>query len=162
MVSSDNLQEQVLAAFHAAFQALHQTRMDRLLSEKLTMPQLKVLGVVTRMGSAHEPGSAGSSPTVGDLAKHLHLSAPTVTGIVDRLHAAGLVERNRLTTDRRVVAVLATDKGRKLLSEVFAAREEHLRRILGAIGEEDARALLRGLEAFAKAVTAVYGGETKE
>lgn len=123
------------------------------------MPQLKVLILAARANAAAHgcggrPGFASGAPsrTVGSLAAHLKLSAPTVTGIVDRLEEAGLVERRRDKSDRRVVEVVATERGRRLVSEVFAAREERLRGFFAAMEEEDARALLRGLEAFREAI----------
>ena len=153
MAEGKGLEEELLEAFARAFAAVHRMRMDRLLAEKLTMPQLKVLAVIARAASA----ASGRGPTVGDLARRLHLSAPTVTGIVDRLNAAGLVERTRLAADRRVVEVVATEAGRRLLADVFAAREERLRRAIARMDEDDAQALLRGLRAFAETVSADNG-----
>ncbi len=156
-MSNASLDEQLLEAFHGVFAVLHRGRMDRLLAERLTMPQFKVLAVAARAS----PAESGSGPTVGSLARHLHLSAPTVTGIVDRLHAAGLVERKRASADRRVVEVVPTEGGRRLLADIFTAREERLRNLFAAMNEDDAWALLRGLEAFRKAVSAQNGGETR-
>lgn len=154
-MSNGSLDEQLLTAFRSMFAALFRGRMDRLLSEKLTMPQFKVLAVVARIGSTQP----GPGTTVGGLARRLSLSAPTVTGIVDRLRAAGFVERKRVSADRRVVEVVATERGRQLLAEVFTAGEERLRRIFAVMNEEDARAFLRGLLAFQEAVITETGGE---
>lgn len=150
-MASAELTKRLLTAFRGTLQALHRGRMDRLLTEKLTMPQFKVLLVVARDGG-----------TVGGLARHLSLSAPTMTGIIDRLNAAGLVERQPEAADRRVVRVVATERGRQLLNEVFAAREEYVSRVLASMSEEDAEALLRGLEAFRSAITmSAITNETK-
>jgi DNA-binding MarR family transcriptional regulator len=43
---------------------------------------------------------------------------PDVTRLVDRLEAAGLVERCRISEDRRVVQVKITRKGLDLLAEL--------------------------------------------
>ncbi|MCL6581688.1 MAG: MarR family transcriptional regulator [Firmicutes bacterium] len=109
----------------------------------VTMPQFRLLALVVK-------GRDGR--TVGWLARTLGLTAPTVSGIVDRLAAAGLVERRRCLDDRRKVAVLATERGRRLVDEALAAREEHLRRLFGEMEEEDALSLLRGLEALGRAL----------
>lgn len=45
---------------------------------------------------------------------YLHIS--TVSGIVDRLESHGLVVRERQKSDRRVVSLRLTPKGRKTLS----------------------------------------------
>jgi len=109
----------------------------------VTMPQFRLLALVAK-------GPEGL--TVGWLARTLGLTAPTVSGVVDRLVAAGLVERRRCLDDRRKVAVLATERGRRLVDEALAAREEHLRRLFAEMEEEDALDLLHGLEALGRAL----------
>src|SRR4051812_47147339 len=46
--------------------------------------------------------------TAGALAQQLHLTRPAVTALVDRLAAAGLVERAPVAGDRRATAVALT------------------------------------------------------
>jgi DNA-binding MarR family transcriptional regulator len=142
----------LIGAFHGMIEILHRKR-GGLPSEKLTMPQFLVL-VLTDKG-----GSDGGGMTVSGLARHLRLSAPTVTGIVDRLVEAGLVDRRRTAPDRRFVEVVATARGHSLVGEVVAAREERLGRFFEAMDEADARALLQGLEAFRQAIIKVTQGE---
>lgn len=43
---------------------------------------------------------------------------PTMTGIVDRLEANGLVERRRDSGDRRVINLYLTDRGRSLMASL--------------------------------------------
>ncbi len=146
--SQGGLVDKLSVAFHEMFRILHRDRLDSLLGEKLTMPQFRVLVTAARLG----PGSGSPHPTVTGLAKHLNISPPTVTGIVDRLETAGLVERRRIATDRRVVEVAATERGRRFVSEVFAAGEEQMRRLFELMEPDDAVALLRGIEAFRRAI----------
>src|SRR5262245_56194229 len=53
--------------------------------------------------------------SIGQLASIEQVSPPAITKMVNALEADGLVARARSTHDRRVVEVLATDKGRSLL-----------------------------------------------
>jgi len=156
-----DLTDQLLQALHGMLEALHRGRRD-LPPEKLTMPQFKVLLLASGAGPAvpGHPGTVGL--TVSGIARHLRLSAPTVTGIVDRLVEAELVERGRTAPDRRVVEVTATERGRRLVAEVLSAGEEFLRRFFAAMDEEDARALLRGLVAFRLAIIKVVQREDDE
>ncbi|HKV24292.1 MAG TPA: MarR family transcriptional regulator [Candidatus Acidoferrum sp.] len=48
---------------------------------------------------------SGGPPTAGDLARATGLTTGAVTGILDRLEKAGMVERYRRTSDRRKVFV---------------------------------------------------------
>lgn len=55
--------------------------------------------------------------TASKIAEWVHLSPSTVVGILDRLEEKDLVRRERSTTDRRVVNVTLTGRGRKLVDE---------------------------------------------
>ncbi|MGD9040961.1 MAG: MarR family transcriptional regulator [Desulfobacteraceae bacterium] len=48
------------------------------------------------------------------IAKYIMVNSSTVTGIIDRLEQKGLVARSRISTDRRVITVTLTDKGKDL------------------------------------------------
>lgn len=54
------------------------------------------------------------------LADALHCDNSNVTGIVDRLEAAGLVERRPAPHDRRVRALVVTDRGAEVKARVAA------------------------------------------
>jgi DNA-binding MarR family transcriptional regulator len=55
--------------------------------------------------------------TMGTLARNLHVSMPTVSGIVDRLVRAGYLRRVPRPDDRRQVAVELTAKGRAFFQD---------------------------------------------
>ena len=73
----------------------------------VTGPQLALLAEL----SAHD------GVPVGQLARTMHLSQATVTGILDRLVKRGLVRRERSDEDRRRVHVWLAEEGRQLLAE---------------------------------------------
>lgn len=83
----------------------------------LTVPQLLCLRVLVE---SDEP------PTFADLARALELSPATVTGIVDRLQRAGLVQRVRRDTDRRKVRVELTDAGRERVRNLPSVLHERV------------------------------------
>ena len=70
----------------------------------LTGPQLLVLREIGR-----------DEISVGALAKAASLSQATVTGILDRLEARGLVERRRGESDKRQVLTRATGAGKRMV-----------------------------------------------
>jgi DNA-binding MarR family transcriptional regulator len=63
-----------------------------------------------------------------DLADRVMISAPGITGRLDRLEAAGLIARKAHPTDRRATLISITAKGRRVADRAFAS-------ILQAINE---------------------------
>ena len=58
----------------------------------------------------HENGPMPPS----QIAKYIMVNSSTVTGIIDRLEQKGLVERSRISPDRRVITIALTEKGQEL------------------------------------------------
>ncbi len=48
------------------------------------------------------------------IAKIILVNSSTVTGIIDRLETKGLVKRERISKDRRVITIQLTEEGKKL------------------------------------------------
>lgn len=65
--------------------------------------------------------------------------------IVDRLITKGLLKKGTCKTDRRLVDVMITDKGKKLL-ERLDERQEDLDKIIGNLTEEEAITLSKLLD----------------
>ncbi len=76
--------------------------------------------------------------TVGELATAEMVSAPAISRILNPLAEAGLVRRERATSDRRRVIVHVTAKGRRLMD---AARRRRLERIAAELERLDEREL---------------------
>ncbi|WP_026122639.1 MarR family winged helix-turn-helix transcriptional regulator [Nocardiopsis halotolerans] len=66
----------------------------------------------------------GGSMTPGEIADSLCLSTGSVTGVVDRLEAHGLVERTRHPEDRRKVAVRLTAEAERMGAETAPGMRE--------------------------------------
>jgi DNA-binding MarR family transcriptional regulator len=103
-------------------------RSDPLLTTNLTMPQLKALLVLLL-----RPGASGL-----DVMAAMGISLATVTGIVDRLAAHGLVTRREDPRDRRVRRLELTPAGSELMEGIITAGAAHQRRLLARL---DANAL---------------------
>src|SRR5690242_18049446 len=75
-------------------------------------------------------GFAGDqTPTVGDLASHLHVRHHSAVGMVNRLAKAGYLRREHHKADRRRVGLSLTPAGEKLLARLTAAHRDELRMI---------------------------------
>lgn len=102
-------------AANQAFGRLYRPLLDRL---GLTYPQYIVLVVLWEKDGR----------TVGDIGERLSLESNTLTPLLKRLEAAGLVARSRDRADERQVTIRLTAKGEALKAEaarlpqcVFAA-----------------------------------------
>lgn len=91
---------------------LHSQQLRR--SIGLTGPQLLVLTEIQR-----EPGLSS-----GELARRVSLSHPTVTSILDRLEARGLVTRTRTAQDRRRVELRLTEEAERRVEHSPTALQE--------------------------------------
>jgi DNA-binding MarR family transcriptional regulator len=101
-------------------------------------------GVLRNLHRAEADGTSGLRLT--DLSNRLLIRPPSVTGAIDRLERAGLVERRGLPTDLRAKPVGLTAKGRHLVDKVRSVHEEQIDAVLGCLTQEDQAELHRILE----------------
>jgi DNA-binding MarR family transcriptional regulator len=83
--------------------------------------------------------------SLSELAKRSFFDGPTMTGIVDRLEKANLVERRRDSTDRRVISVYLTAEGRGLQAQLPALSEEANDEALRNLPDADVERLVQTL-----------------
>jgi DNA-binding MarR family transcriptional regulator len=89
------------------------------------------------------------------LAEALDISVASITGVVDRMEARGLVQRRRDAQDRRVILVEPAEGGRQLFAEIDARRREGLARLLEKLSEKELQGLLDGHQALRSARAAM-------
>ena len=128
-------------AVYSAAQATVQLYRELLAPWGVTYQQLLVLSILWREGS--------TSPS--RIAAELHLDASTITGILNRLETAGLIERTRPAGDRRAVAVTATEASDDLRAS--------LHRVVGCVADamnlepDAARSLIDPLHGLRESMT---------
>ena len=93
------------------------------------------------------------SLTMGELATNIGASLPTVTGIIDRMVKRELVERQRDDTDRRIVKVCLTPKGKEQISRFHCHKHEQMRPIIALLNNEDRKSFLRILTTMVNEIT---------
>jgi MarR family transcriptional regulator, organic hydroperoxide resistance regulator len=79
---------------------------------------LSELGISPQQSMAIGSLKPGEPLPMSALAEALHCDNSNITGIVDRLEAAGLAERRPDDRDRRVKAVVLTRKGERMQIEI--------------------------------------------
>jgi len=93
----------------------------------------------------HNPGLS-----LRELAAEERISAPALSGYVDRLEKAGLLERVRDEHDRRRVGLELTSEGDRLLKRVRARRTTWLADRLRGLEEHELEVLERAIEPLGK------------
>jgi DNA-binding MarR family transcriptional regulator len=133
------LEHQIVAAMRQLVRAvdLHSRRLVE--NYGLTGPQLATLQEVARLGPV--------LPSA--IARSVHLSQGTVTGILHRLERRGLVARRRSETDRRNVIVEVTAEGKRLLDTAPSLLQDHFRHELERLEEWERLQILSTLQRVA-------------
>lgn len=101
-----NDEERLLVSIRRIIRAtdLYSKRLSKTVG--LTAPQLMLLQTIHGLGAV----------SISRLSADMSLSQATVTTILDRLEARGLVCRRRSEEDKRVVNALLTEKGEEILA----------------------------------------------
>jgi DNA-binding MarR family transcriptional regulator len=113
------------------------TRVSMDLPGAVSLTQLRALSAADELGPC----------TLGMLAEALLISTSSASRLVDRVAAAGLLDRRQSQASRREVTLEVTPRGRRLLQKYAAARQAAFVEVLRDMSERDARALVRGLRA---------------
>lgn len=104
----------------------------------LSVPEWRVLASLAE----------GDGRPVGEVAALVLAKQPTLTKLIDRMAAAGLVRRGRSAGDGRQRLVYITAAGRRRVAPLLAAAKRHEAAVLAALGAADAgrlKGLLRRL-----------------
>jgi DNA-binding MarR family transcriptional regulator len=117
---SITLDDQLCFALYAASRAVTARYRPMLEAIGLTYPQYLVMMLLWEQ----------DNQTVGQLGSRLALDSGTLSPLLKRLTAAGLVTRHRRVEDERSVSIALTDAGRSLRERAFSISES----MIGAIG----------------------------
>jgi DNA-binding MarR family transcriptional regulator len=107
------------------------------LANHCTMPQFDVLAQLTR---------SNGGTTLAELSRHLLVTAGNITGIIDRMENAGLVQRVPDPEDRRTTRVKLTPKGRALAETVIPKHAEDIRKLFDSLSASEIAQLRKLLD----------------
>jgi DNA-binding MarR family transcriptional regulator len=117
--------QQIVASLRKIMRAvdLHSRRLFE--SIGMTGPQLATLQAIQRLGPT--PANA--------IAREVHLSQATVTGILSRLEARQLITRQRNDADRRAMVITVSAEGQRLLDQAPSLLQDRFRNELARLEE---------------------------
>jgi DNA-binding MarR family transcriptional regulator len=134
-----SLEEEAFLALQRTASLLMQSLGRELKAHDLTPAQYNTLRILR--------GARADSLTCGEIGERLVSPGPDVTRLLDRLEQHGLVERLRDAEDRRVVRARITGKGLALATELDEPVGRVLSELLGPLGQQKLKTLLRLLDA---------------
>ncbi|MEV4707224.1 MarR family transcriptional regulator [Actinoplanes sp. NPDC049316] len=118
-------------------------RSDPLFSSQLTMPQLKIMLLLHRLGD-----TSGR-----ELAGLLGVSLATLSGMVDRLVTHDLVTRAEDPHDRRVRRIRLSATGTEMISRIITAGTEKQTRLLRKLTDAELQTVRDAMQAMVRVAT---------
>lgn len=104
---------------------------ERLREIGVSIPQCDVLTTLTEKEGVSQQ----------ELAARLYVTKGNISGLIDRLADAGLVERRSTANDRRQHAIYLTEAGRAMAERAIAVQRRWIASTLGRMAESDLEAL---------------------
>jgi DNA-binding MarR family transcriptional regulator len=139
MTDALSLEQRVIAALRRIVRAIELHSRQLVERFGVTGPQLVTLQEAARLGRT----------PVSSLAKTVHVSHPTMTGILDRLEKRGLVIRARDDNDRRRVSVMVTGRGHEILEATPSPLQDRFRDEVAKLEEWEQSQMLATLQRIA-------------
>ena len=136
MTSSSDTPDQMLREIRRIVRRIGQHSRALARRSGLTVPQVLCLKALDGLGK---------EITLSALAAEVQLSAGTVSRLVDRLEARGLLRRVRGDTDRRKVWIELTVKGRREVADLPAPLQEDFVERLHRLPAKERESLLAAL-----------------
>lgn len=134
--SREAIADEVLVALRRIIRAIELHSHDLEHRYGLTGPQLAVLKAVGEVQTV----------SVGMLARRVHLSQATVTGIVNRLLARSFVTRERCESDHRRVLISLAPQGQAVLRQTPPSLQESFTAALARLEDWEQTQILSSLQ----------------
>lgn len=136
--------EQLLISLRQVIRAIdiHSKQLNK--KSGLTGPQLMVITKIAQL----------DGPMAKQVAQDINLSPATVTSIVDRLEAKGLVVRKRSQLDKRKVELYLSESGAVLFQNAPKPLQEHFIKRYQALDSWEQSQLLSSVERIASMMDA--------
>lgn len=104
---------------------------DRLREIGISIPQCDVLTTLSEQEGVNQQ----------QLAERLYVTKGNISGLLDRLEDAGLVERRAAASDRRQYSIYLTQSGRATAERAIAVQYKWIASTFGCMAEADLEAL---------------------
>lgn len=101
------------------------------IEEDITLPHLEIMKTLKEEGTRH----------IAEIGERLQIPKPQMTRLIDRLEDLRIITRMADTTDRRVINITLTDKGRRIIEELDQVIVGSIKVKLASLTEAELREL---------------------
>jgi DNA-binding MarR family transcriptional regulator len=115
---------------------LHTGRLDEWEGLDMTIPQIRTLVLLERMGPLR----------MGNIAIYLDRALSATTTVMDRLVEKGLVDRVADPSDRRVVICQLSESGEQAITRFWRIGRERIQIVADLLDEEQLETVVQGFE----------------
>ncbi|MDQ0201738.1 MarR family winged helix-turn-helix transcriptional regulator [Neobacillus ginsengisoli] len=116
--------------------AIHDRIKDEMAKNKLGITEFSVLEVLYQKGKQ----------TIQQIGNCILISSGSMTYVIDKLEQRGLLSRNACPDDRRVIHVILTDDGNRLMNEIMPKYNEIITNMFDSLGSDEADTLVELLK----------------
>jgi DNA-binding MarR family transcriptional regulator len=141
--------ETIIAQLRSSLRELRCMNGDRMRRADVSWTHFYIVSMLERHGQM----------PMSRLADMLDVSLSNTSGVIDRLEERGLVERIRVSDDRRIVLVRSTDVGRRMIAEVEVLKDEMLQQVIDRLDDGQLGRLVQTLDDVRAAALAAFADD---
>ena len=121
--------------------------------ERYSAPDVKAMGLTTTQFDVI--ATLGNQPpmTCKELGEKTLVTKGTLTGVLERLEAKGILERKLNPEDGRSQIIGLTQKGQALFEKVFPVHLQHLEKAFSKLSEKELEEVSKALQSINKIFT---------
>ena len=90
--------------------------------------------------------------TIQQIGNHILISSGSMTYVIDKLEQKGLLNRIACPDDRRVIHVLLTEDGTRLMQEIMPTHRDLVNHMFGALTDNESETMVKLLKKVSKRV----------
>ncbi len=106
------------------------------IEEDISLPHLEIIKTLNEEGTRH----------IAEIGEKLQIPKPQMTHLIDKLEDLHIVTRQACNTDRRIINLTLTDKGKRIIEELDRVIKETIKGKLSFLSEDELRELSLSLQ----------------
>jgi DNA-binding MarR family transcriptional regulator len=134
--SLSDFSEEVSLLIPKLMQGVFKRQADALGKGTITIPQYVCMDLIGNRGPV----------MMKDIALALDITLPAASGFIDRLYITDFVKRVFEPTDRRIVRIVLTEKGKRAVKEVKEKRKAVIKEVFSHLSEGERQQYLKILK----------------